>query len=145
MSVKLFRNTLKALLVAVGSVTALLFILSYVSYKSPDPDKFLSLFAYAALLIGAVLCGAVSSRINKKDGLICGALTGALYSLLLLMGSAICGMGDSFNPLLTLVVCAVSVLISSVFGILFVPKDSSMKKRRREMLAKVDKHFAASK
>ncbi len=77
--------------VLTGLVCSLLLLAAgnFLALKSPHPDRLLALLAYIALTGGAVICGVVQSRGSGHWGM--SALTGALYSAVLLAVSLIAG------------------------------------------------------
>jgi len=55
---RMLKVTLRAAILAFAVSFFLIFIFAYAAYRMPDvPDSLITVFAYAALAVGGLLCG----------------------------------------------------------------------------------------
>lgn len=113
------------------------FVFTAVLLAGEDPGKLLRLFAYAALFVGASVCGAVSSVYDRSRGVVNSALGGALYSLVMLAVSFVVSgcTGNGVGLMKALLVYAVCIAISLLMGIVFRPRRTAVREGRNNPAA----------
>jgi len=136
MNSKIFVCSLKGLAAAFLSAAVLLLLFSFALARSSDPMKLLTLFAYAAMLVSAFIGGYTAVRFNGSDGLLCGALTGGLYAVLLVLVSIFIPSEGGCGALCVLGMMLLVIAFSAVGGILGLPKQASPEKRRKILFEK---------
>lgn len=129
-------NCMKSTLAALIVSFALLLIFCAGAYRMADPEQSLAIMAYITLYIGGALCGLLSARLEKERGLIVGAVSGTIYSSILLILSSIIERGKGLNTGFALLMLLSVIIESAVFGRIFIPKGVSVNKRRREIRKK---------
>lgn len=130
----ILKNSLIGAGIGVGAAIVLLLISGAVLTKCGDPAKLVPVAAAAARFLGAAAAGFSAARFNREKGLVCGAVSGALYSLIIPLAAAF--SDGEFRILPLLLVCIICVAVSSVSGIVGVPGERSGNARRRAMLKK---------
>ena len=133
MNSKILISSLKGLAAAFVSAAALLLLFALASVKSSDPMKLLALFAYTAMYAGAFAGGFSAARLNGSDGLVCGALTGGLYAVIITTASLFIP-GEGGCGILCKLGIAISLSALSAFGGLVGLKRKASPEKRRKML-----------
>lgn len=134
MDTRSFLNSLKSLAAAFLLAALLIFIFNFIALKGDDPSKNISLFAYTALFLSSFFGGIVTSLINKEKGLIGGTVTGALYAIIIFITSLfLCKDGD-FDLVKAFLICIGLIAISALGGFIALPKEKSLKQRRKEIM-----------
>ncbi len=133
MQSKLFSAILRSIAITVPSCLLLLVLSSAALTAAPDPAAILPILAYAILVLGAAICGFLTVRFHRARGLLCGALSGAIYSSLLLIVGLALGMENCLPAILLCIAC---IAVSAVFGYLALPKTPSAASVRRSALLK---------
>lgn len=137
MSSKLFFSLLRSLAITVTGCFLFLLLAAAILCTVANPPAILPYCAYAAFVIGAGSVGFLSVKFHGRQGLLCGALSGFLYAILLLIVGLLLGMEHAF-PALPLALAA--VLLSAVFGYLALPKAPSANQTRKRALLKAKSH-----
>ena len=121
---------LKALLITAAVCTGLLFLGSFLAYRTEDPDRLTAPVAYLVLFLGTAICGFLAARFRGERGLLSGASAGALYALIVITTGLI--IGGIKNMLTALLLCIGMVLLAAVSGLLGLPREPSPEKLRRQ-------------
>lgn len=137
MSSKLFFSLLRSLAITAAGCLLLLLLSAAVLCTLADPPAILPYCAYAAFALGACSVGFLSVKFYGRQGLLCGALSGFLYAILLLIAGLLLGMENAF-PALPLALAA--ILLSALFGYLALPKAPSADQTRKRALLKARSH-----
>lgn len=132
MNFKTFISSLKGLAIAFFTAALLLFAFALFLVRSDDPMKMLALFAYAAMFVGGFAGGYTAVRFNGSDGIVCGALTGGLYAIIIVFVSLFIP-GDGCGALCKVVVALSVTAVSAIGGFAGLPKRTSPEKRRKMM------------
>lgn len=137
MSSKLFFSLLRSLVITITGCFLFLLSATAVLCTLADPPAILPYCAYSAFAIGACSVGFLSVKFHGRQGLLCGALSGFLYAILLLVVGLLLGMENAF-PALPLALAA--VLLSAVCGYLALPKAPSANQTRKRALLRARSH-----
>ena len=135
MNGKMFLDALKGMAAGILAAIIIMLIFNLIALKGDDPDKPLTVFAYISEAAGAAVCGIVSAKIRREQGMAVGALSGAMYACILLLGALI-PKGD-FRFLSAVIMSIVSVAIAGLCGVIGLPVEKSAKARRRDMNARL--------
>lgn len=73
----------RGMLCGIGTAVGLALILSAAALAQEDPDSVIVIFAYASLLLGALICGLASMRSDRGHGMLTPLVGGAGYVLVL--------------------------------------------------------------
>ncbi len=139
MSVRIFINVLKSIILAYVITFLLIFILGFVSYQNEDPKKMIGIFGYASLFIGAFSSGLFLTAMSKKKSPIYGVISGAVYVFTAYMLSLFYkGGGRSISET---VIVYTAMMISSFIGSLVL----SFKKRKALFKKHSKKKYAVAK
>ncbi len=85
-SLSLWANHLaKSFLISIGAAIILLLSLSLGAYFYPDPDRLILPFSYIAAAGTALIGGFATARLHKHSALLCGLLSGALCSVVMML------------------------------------------------------------
>lgn len=118
METGILKYSLKGVVCAVTGAALLLFAFNLCAFMCPDPDKYLNLFAVLILATTSAACGIASSGCAKdggNSGVVCAAISGAVYSALLIIVSIIIrGEGEADAKCLLLLLCAAVSTLSSL-------------------------------
>ena len=131
---RMLKVTLRAAILAFAVSFFLIFIFAYAAYRMPDvPDSLITVFAYAALAVGGMLCGILSSVRNDDNPLIVGSVSGLAYFSLLLICSAGLSLasGCMFGLVPAVISAAVSVTVSAAGALIGANKSASSRSRSR--------------
>ena len=125
-------NALKGCII--GPITGLVMILvmSAAACRTKDPASLVPYLSYAALLISAFAAGFSAVKINRHDGMLCGAITGTVYRIFIFVcslffssdSSAELGFGISLG-------LRSVVILASVLGALLGEEKKQKKRKRR--------------
>ncbi len=132
MSGKVLKNSLIGAAAGIAAAILLLLIFGFIALKNDDPDSLVSLTAHAARFIGAAATGFIASRLNKENGLLCGAFSGVFYSFVILLAAAFSDGEFRFLP--SILICLICIVVSGVFGIIGLPGEKSGNARRKELM-----------
>lgn len=110
------RSTLKALLAALLTATALIFILAFIAYKGSDPHRLLSVFGMSAFFTSCLVGGAVSRR-GEGTKILNTVLFTAIFIFLCFVMSVILGKNTDITRHL---LCYAGGICSSFLGALFL-------------------------
>ncbi len=132
MKLTLIKSSLYGALIGIVFGAAAVFLLGAVALNTKDPDSLTKIVAHLARFLGAAAAGFAASKFNREKGLLVGSLSGVIYSLLLMLGSAF--FDNNFKFFLSLLFCLICILISALFGILGLPKAKSSLARRKEFM-----------
>lgn len=135
MSKKMLKNSLIGVGIGFAVSVVLILILNLVSLKINDPDKFLSLFAGVARILGAVVAGVVSARLNGENGLLSGLLAGAFFSVVIFAVAAFLQNDFKFFP--SLLQCLACMVASALLGVFGLKKQSSSKEIHKKMMKRI--------
>lgn len=134
MDTKALLNSLKSLAAAFLLAALLVFSFNFIALRGDDPSKNLSLFAYAALFLSAFAGGILTSRLNKENGLICGAVTGLMYSAVICVVSLCLCRDGSFSLVKILLISIALIAVSAIGGLIALPREKSLRQRRKEIM-----------
>lgn len=134
MNTRFLLNSLKALAAAFLLAALLIFIFNFIALKGEDPTKNISLFAYTSLFLSSFAGGIITSLMNKEKGLMWGAVTGMLYSLVIIITSLCLSENGSFELIKVLLICIALIAVSAIGGFIALPKEKSLKQRRKEIM-----------
>lgn len=135
MNRNMLKNSLIGAGIGVGAALVLLLVFCAVLTKCGDPAKLVPVTAAVARFIGAAAAGFSAARFNREKGLVCGALSGGFYALLIPLAAAF--SDGEFRILPLLLVCLICAAISAVCGIVGVPGEKSGNAKRRAMMKKL--------
>ena len=129
-------DTVKSSFMGCGAaiVVALLlwFVSAAVAYANADPDTFVGTFGLATSYISAIAAGFVSVRINKRNALVCGLMSGTAFALLLFLVSRFFDESYSSGYSLPIsIALRASTLLMSVLGAFIGIHKKSKPRRRR--------------
>ena len=110
------RSTLKALLAALLTAAALIFILAFIAFRTPDPHKLLSVFGTVAFFKSCLAGGAVSRR-GEDAKILNTVLFTAVFILLCFVLSVTLGKSADIPRLL---ICYAGGVCASFLGALFL-------------------------
>ena len=114
----------RGVLFGIGGAALLALVMTAVALMTKDPDKLVGILAYAALLIGAFVCGVTALRSDENHSIAAPLIGGAGYVLVLWLVSLFF-RGDTVTPVPPIwmaVGYAVCVLISLVGGLIARPR-----------------------
>ena len=127
-----FLNAIKGCAVGIGSAVLLLLAASAFAMSTPDPASLAGALSYAVLLIGALVCGIATAKINAGDGMLCGIMSGSLYLVFIFLVSLFLHDAEKehANFMLSLGLRSVSVLCA-IIGACMADKKAKKPKRRK--------------
>ena len=131
MSNKLLKSSLTGVLTAIAMSVVLLLVFNYICYINSDPDKFLTVFALAALYISTFFGGFAAARKNKQAGLLCGFLTGAIFLLLIIVLS-ISLKSDGISSAWRYLLFAAILPVSIIGGLAGIPSSNKRRKKSKK-------------
>ena len=112
----LFGSAAGGMLSALLFACALLLLFTLIAYKSKDPTGSDKIFSYTALALSSLLCGSVSGRLRRRQGIAVGILGAVLMlSVLTVLSFAFGGVSI---PLWQTVSLYAAVMLLSVIGAL---------------------------
>ena len=111
----LLASVTHGLLCALLLLPCLLLLGGIFAYRSDDPTALVKPLGYATAVLVAFFGGATAARRRKKQGLICGVLTGLALLAFLLLGFFIC-LDDSEPQLGRLLLSYLLLLVVSTVG-----------------------------
>jgi putative membrane protein, TIGR04086 family/integral membrane protein, TIGR04097 family len=115
MDFKLFKGAVIAVGIAYLAAAALLLALGAAAYNLEDPDKYLTVFAIAALAVSAASCGVAASKLYTDNTFSCGLTAGLIFAAVLFIVSAIMpgeGFGFALNTVFALAAAGISALVA---------------------------------
>ncbi len=132
MKLSFFKPIIISIITAVVSWAVLLGLFAFILTKTDDPSKFTKLCSVAALLIGSLLAGRVSSH-ESENRLLSASVTGVFTALPLFLSSVILSNRGA-HTLLMLVLCVICVML----GFISKKPDNSSRSssKKRKMIAK---------
>ncbi|MBR6682455.1 MAG: TIGR04086 family membrane protein [Clostridia bacterium] len=130
MQVNFIKNCLKGVLAAIVSSTVLLLVLSFIAYTRADPDSYVPIFAGIALYVSAFICGFVAVKKNRESGLLCGLVSGAIFTVLIVALSLAMRTSDAGGSSLKWVMYLVVLGISILGGVVGVPSGKAKRNKR---------------
>ena len=130
MQVNFIKNCLKGVLAAIISSAVLLLVLSFIAYTRADPDSYVTIFASVALYVSAFICGFVAVKKNRESGLLCGLVSGAIFTMLIIGMSLIARTTDESSSNLKWVIYLVILGVSALGGVIGVPSGKMKRKKR---------------
>ncbi len=130
LQVNFIKNCLKGVLAAIISSAVLLLALSFVAYTRADPDSYVSIFAGIALYVSAFMCGFVAVKKNRESGLLCGLLSGGIFTVLIVLMSLLARTTDGGGSPLRWVMYLIVVAISMLGGVVGVPSGKAKRNKR---------------
>ena len=125
-------NSLKSVAAAVLLAAILIFGVNFIVASSADPMKNLTVLAYGTIFITSLAGGVITSLINKEKGLVGGAFTGVMLAAIICIGYAI--LCNEFSLGKAVLFFILITVVSSVGGLIALPKEKSMAKRRKELI-----------
>ena len=131
MNGRLLKNSLIGAAFGIASSLIFSLILGFALLALPDPTSLTDIAGHICRFAGAAICGTVASRLNKEAGLASGALSGSLYSAVLLLVSAFSG---GFRLLYSLLMSLICIAVSALAGIAARPKEKSSAARRKALM-----------
>lgn len=113
---------------AVFTIVVFLVAALLLSY-TPLAEESIPWIAFITEGLGAAIAGFVPAKKSGRNGVVTGALCGALYILIIWVLASITSDGMFFSPHI-LIMAAISVIMGAVGGILGVNLKSNNKKKR---------------
>lgn len=135
MNGRMVINALKGAGISVGISFLLLLLGTVLLLQAPDPDGLIFLSSLILQLVGGFLSGWLASRFHRENGLIVGAIAGAFYCGMLLLGSLFAKGEASFLPSFLLLLGV--AVAAAVGGLLGIPGEKSSHQRRKAMMKKL--------
>ena len=132
MNGNLIKNSFFGALVGLVLAVVMVFLIGVVALNTKDPDSLTAIAAHIARFFGAAAAGFAAAKINREKGLIVGGISGVIYSLFLMLGSAF--FDNNFKFFISLLLCLICIVISALFGIIGLPKVKSGMARRKEIM-----------
>jgi len=132
MDFNLLKNSVISAGIAYIAAVGLLFILGCAAYGFEDPDKFLSLFAVAALVLSAIVCGFAASRLYRENTIACGITAGIIFAFVQFIVSIMLP-GEGFGLPVNMAMSISAAGISGLTAHLCRPKAPSPSQARRRM------------
>ena len=130
MQVNFIKNCLKGVLAAIVSSAVLLLVLSFIAYTRADPDSYVPIFAGIALYVSAFICGFVAVKKNRESGLLCGLVSGTIFTVLIVALSLAMRTSDAGGSSLKWVMYLVVLGISILGGVVGVPSGKAKRNKR---------------
>ena len=81
----LLRSVGTSLLATAVFLPCAAFLFTFIAYNTENPSALIPTFAYVAALTSSLFCGFLSARLRKKQGLLCGLLSGGGMLILFLV------------------------------------------------------------
>lgn len=122
---------LRALLLSLGVMLVLLLVGTSFAYTSENPTALIAPFSYAVALFTAFFCGLCCAKIRKRQGLLCGLLSGVGTVCLFLIGLLIFAGDGTLNPLSLLLFYPILFLLAVLGGTVGGMRRVGGRKRRR--------------
>ena len=93
------KNSVRGFLLTLPVCVLLIFLSALIALKSPDPDSLVRPLAVASLIISFLTCGFLSGKLNSRSTLLCSALSGGAFILLIMLLSLLLGKNlcDNFS------------------------------------------------
>ncbi|MBO7250976.1 MAG: TIGR04086 family membrane protein [Clostridia bacterium] len=128
------RHSLVGFFCGVATLTVFLLVGAAVASNTEDPDSLINIFAFSALYISALICGAITTKRCNQNILLSGALGGVWLVLSLSLISVFFKTTSSAEHawgIEMLIRCSV-VLVSALGGYIGAnrPKNTNKKRRR---------------
>ncbi len=136
---------LKGTAFAVGTMLLLAALFSGVSLAFGDPDKVLTLFAYAAFALSSLFCGMFSMVSDEQRRIIVPIISSALYVLVLVVLSLFVKAEESVPILWRVIAYAVCVLLSVFGGFIVSGRRKSKGKNTKNPAALMRKRVSGKK
>jgi len=130
LQVNFIKNCLKGVLAAIVSSAVLLLVLSFIAYTRADPDSYVPIFAGIALYVSAFICGFVAVKKNRESGLLCGLVSGTIFTVLIVALSLAMRTSDAGGSSLKWVMYLVVLGISILGGVVGVPSGKAKRNKR---------------
>ena len=116
-------------LIALGAGLLLLLAACFLGLSLDDPEKFTPPLALGSLFITALLAGYLSAHSHKKNGLLCGAVSGILLTGIMVLLAFAFGLGIRLS---LFAICAPAVIIcAAIAGICGVSSGAAKKPRHK--------------
>lgn len=123
--VSVFTGTVIALVVGI----LLLLAACLIGLSLDDPDKLTAPLALGSLFVTALLAGYLSARGHKKNGLLCGAVSGILLTGIMVLLAFAFGLGIRLS---LFAICAPAVIVcAAIAGICGVGSGSVKKPKHK--------------
>ena len=126
LAVAILKGTGVALICAAAVVT----IFCIVALRFDDPGKTAPIFGVAAMLITAFCGGFASAKAHGGRGVLCGAVFGVLFALILAVAAIVAGA--SLKTAAFLILSPAAVLISALGGVAGAAERKPKKKKRKK-------------
>ena len=93
------KNSVLGFLLTLPVCVLLIFLSALISLKSPDPDSLVRPLAVASLIVSFLTCGFLSGKLNSRSTLLCSAVSGGAFILLIMLASLLVGKNscDTFS------------------------------------------------
>lgn len=113
-----FKKLFLALLVGAITCSVLLLVFSAILSRQDDPSKLLDVFSVASLLVGAFVCGKMST-LGLEEKALQGILSGVCFALLVLLPSVLLsdfGAGSLLKLLTTVIIAFLGAMLGGKSG-----------------------------
>ncbi len=127
-------GTPKSLLYALAAGIAVHIIFSLVAAaalsKTAAPENYIMPVSVVIPALSSALSGMLCAVFNKKSGLLCGAATGAILSLLLLTAGIFIPAKEKIPAYFTVIRCVLSIISGALCGFLTVYSQNGKKHKK---------------
>ncbi len=135
MNKSLLLSALKGLGVGIAITLVLLLVGNLIALKTPDPDTVASFLAHGIRILAGFATGFAAARFHREQGLLTGAVAGALYCAVLALGAAF--LAGNFSFFSALLLCLAVLAAAAVGGVMGLPGEKSGKAKRKAMLKRM--------
>ena len=122
-----FVFMLKAVVIAYAASVVLLVMVALIATFQSMSDKGISIMVNMVTALGVAMCGFLNGRRSGRGGMIAGAISGVVYTLLLCLIGNLASQNFSFG-INTITAQIIGVVCGAVGGIIGI---NTVKKRRR--------------
>ncbi len=123
-------NNVLSCVIAVGVAIVLWLVLvlvfSAIASKNSDPGKLITPLGFASSCLSAFVCGMVSGKLTREKGVLCGLISGGMFTLILFVMSFVF---PGENGIVYATSLLFSILLASVLGARLASKPKSRTKR----------------
>lgn len=134
MNLRFISSTVKAVAVSMCLTLILMLVFSLISITKKNPTEFLQSFAYICLYTSSVVCGYCAAKMHKSKHIPIAALSGSLFSLLILIISLFSENEMRASGAMRWFQYLLIILISIVGGVLASPKQRSIKRTKSKLM-----------
>lgn len=119
---------LKGVTAAIISGTLIILIFAFLSLRFDDPISMAPIFGVSTLLLSSLIGGYIGARSLGEKGFFCGIMTGLAFILILALAALLSGSVIK-TPMFSMI-APISVLISSLGGMIGAGKKKPRKRRK---------------